>query len=719
MLDGNNRSDKAVMRLAGVIAAGTAVNVVLAFLAYRFELPLYIDTIGTVVVSAMAGLFPGILTAVATNALCGIFNNYSVYYTIINILIAITTVWYVGNGRMIHKKKIPAFILLLALYGGILGTAIQWLLIGQPQFKDVIDVSEFITAHTHIPYAISSTLINIGLNIVDKGLSVGAALLILQRVSDKMIFEIRNSGWRQTPLNDEKIKALKRMKYGKHSLNRRLTIMLTVASVMIAFVTTYAGIALYFGHMKGEYKENAIKAARFARDVVNAEMVDEYISSGEKAGTYNGPGYRETTRLFDSIKNSIPGIEYLYVYRIDNDGCRTVFDTDENFKENGVIGQFQAFDQSFMPYIPTLLAGEKMDVLENDDTFGYFLTAYEPIYNSEGRCVAYAGADASMSYMHGYMRDFTFRVMLIFAGFLILVLAYGMWMSRYFLVYPIGSMTALTNAFKNTGSDQENLDKDVKQIKELDITTGDEVEELYRTIRSMASGMAEQIRDIRHFADATAQMQNGLIITMADMVENRDSDTGAHVQKTAAYVKIILEGLRKKGYYPDKLTDKYISDVVMSAPLHDVGKISISDTILNKPGKLTDEEYTIMKTHTTEGKKIIEKAISTVKGENYLKEARNMAGYHHERWDGKGYPEGLKGEVIPLAARAMAVADVFDALSSPRVYKPAFPLQKTLDILNEGKGTQFDPKCIDVFMEALPEVKLILKKYHEEDHFEH
>ncbi|MBQ1881552.1 MAG: HD domain-containing protein, partial [Lachnospiraceae bacterium] len=224
----------------------------------------------------------------------------------------------------------------------------------------------------------------------------------------------------------------------------------------------------------------------------------------------------------------------------------------------------------------------------------------------------------------------------------------------------------------------------------------------------------EHLRSIRRLSDSTAKMQDGLIITMADLVESRDSDTGAHVQKTAAYVKIIVEGLKKKGYYLQKITPKFMSDVVRSAPLHDVGKINIPDEVLNKPGKLTDEEYEIMKTHTTAGKRIMENAISTVEGDNYLKEARNMAAYHHERWDGKGYPEGIHGEVIPLSARIMAVADVFDALTSPRVYKPAFPLEKALAILEEGKGTQFDPKCVEVFMDSLPEVKVILKKYNKD-----
>jgi response regulator RpfG family c-di-GMP phosphodiesterase len=194
-------------------------------------------------------------------------------------------------------------------------------------------------------------------------------------------------------------------------------------------------------------------------------------------------------------------------------------------------------------------------------------------------------------------------------------------------------------------------------------------------------------------------------------VESRDSDTGYHILKTADYVKVILEGLQKKGYYADKLTPKYIEDVKMSAPLHDIGKINIPDNVLNKPAKLTDEEYEIMKRHTTEGKKLMEKAISTVQGENYLREARNMAAYHHEKWDGSGYPEGLKGEVIPLSARIMAVADVFDALTAKRVYKDPMPFEKAMSIITEGSGSHFDPLCVEVFVDAEKEVRKIQKKY--------
>jgi response regulator RpfG family c-di-GMP phosphodiesterase len=326
--------------------------------------------------------------------------------------------------------------------------------------------------------------------------------------------------------------------------------------------------------------------------------------------------------------------------------------------------------------------------------------------------VAYAGADASMWLLSLDIRKFVLRMLMVFSGFIILIIACGLWVADYNIIFPIKTMARTANGFISEKMDQQELDEHVRNIRSINVHTGDEMEDLYNSICRMSSEMAEQMRDIRHYADNTTKMQSGLIITMADMVESRDSDTGAHVQKTAAYVRIILEGLKRKGYYSEKLSPEYMTAVEMSAPLHDVGKINISDTILNKPGKLTDEEYEIMKTHTTAGKNIMEKAISTVRGESYLKEARNMAAYHHERWDGRGYPEGLHGEVIPLSARVMAVADVFDALTSPRVYKPAFPLDKALEMIQEGAGTQFDPKCVEVFMDSLPEVKAVLKKYH-------
>ena len=276
-------------------------------------------------------------------------------------------------------------------------------------------------------------------------------------------------------------------------------------------------------------------------------------------------------------------------------------------------------------------------------------------------------------------------------------------------------MASLANKFAY--SEEENnddmMESSLNQILDLKIRTGDEVQKLYESFCKMTIDTVDHVNDIRHQSEAIEQLQDGLIVTMADMVEGRDSDTGNHVRKTAAYARIIMESLMSMGYYTDQLNDKYISDVEKSAPLHDVGKISVSDVILNKPGKLTDEEFAIMQTHTTAGKEMIDQVIQTVHGESYLMGGRNLAGYHHEKWNGKGYPEGLAGEEIPLSARVMAIADVFDALSSKRIYKDAMPFEKAVSIIKEDSGSHFDPKCVEAFLNSLDEIRAVLEQYNE------
>jgi response regulator RpfG family c-di-GMP phosphodiesterase len=172
-----------------------------------------------------------------------------------------------------------------------------------------------------------------------------------------------------------------------------------------------------------------------------------------------------------------------------------------------------------------------------------------------------------------------------------------------------------------------------------------------------------------------------------------------------------MNKLREKGYYKEQLTEQFMYDVENSAPLHDIGKIKIPDRILNKNGKLDDDEYEIMKTHTIAGRDIIEQAMQTVPRSQYLHEAKNLAEFHHEKWNGKGYPHGLAGENIPLSARIMAVADVFDALVSERCYKKAFSFEVAMEIIQKDAGTHFDPKVAECFIEAADEVRAVAEYY--------
>lgn len=198
-------------------------------------------------------------------------------------------------------------------------------------------------------------------------------------------------------------------------------------------------------------------------------------------------------------------------------------------------------------------------------------------------------------------------------------------------------------------------------------------------------------------------MQEDIIKMIANMIEARDENTGKHTERTSYYVKAILEKLKEKTGYKEKLSDDYVKNIISAATLHDIGKIKIPDAILNKPGKLTDEEYDIIKTHTTEGAKLIDMCENSFDDKEYLNIARQIILSHHERIDGKGYPNHLKDDEIPFPARVMAVADVYDALTSKRVYKEKFDRNLAVNILKNGKNTQFDGEILDAFLEYLEE----------------
>ena len=210
--------------------------------------------------------------------------------------------------------------------------------------------------------------------------------------------------------------------------------------------------------------------------------------------------------------------------------------------------------------------------------------------------------------------------------------------------------------------------------------------------------------------ERTAQLnrlQNSIVSVLANIVESRDKGTGGHIERTSAYIKILINEMKKRGVYADVIANWDIEKMISSARMHDLGKISITDLIVNKPGKLTDDEYEIMKTHAEEGERIIDEIIARTGDGDFLRNAKLFAGYHHERWDGKGYPRGLKGEEIPLHGRIMAVVDVYDALVHDRPYKKAFTDEEAVKIIMENSGTHYDPKIVEVFCEVKDKFKTV------------
>jgi HD-GYP domain-containing protein (c-di-GMP phosphodiesterase class II) len=194
------------------------------------------------------------------------------------------------------------------------------------------------------------------------------------------------------------------------------------------------------------------------------------------------------------------------------------------------------------------------------------------------------------------------------------------------------------------------------------------------------------------------ELKNAIMETIADLVEHRDDTTGGHVSRTSRYLKIVMELMLKEGLYRDQTESWDVNQLVLSAQLHDVGKIAIDDSILRKPAKLDADEFEKMKKHTTFGGEIIKEIQDKASESEFLNDAYVFAVYHHEKWDGSGYPFGLTGEKIPLPARLMAIIDVYDALISERPYKKAFSHEESINIIKEGKGTHFDPYLVDIFL---------------------
>lgn len=197
---------------------------------------------------------------------------------------------------------------------------------------------------------------------------------------------------------------------------------------------------------------------------------------------------------------------------------------------------------------------------------------------------------------------------------------------------------------------------------------------------------------------ALEHYHNEMVMGFSNLVENKDDNTGGHIRRSSAYATLIAENLRKNPKYKNIITRDYLSNLKKAAPMHDVGKIGIPDAILQKKGKLTDEEYTKMKEHSAIGGKIIKETFGHLFDEDFENMAYQVAMYHHEKWNGKGYPEKISGTDIPLCARIMSVADVFDAVSAKRCYRDAMPLEECYEIIDNGSGTDFDPDIVYAFM---------------------
>ena len=690
---------------ACLVIVGVAFNVVGSFLAGLAGIPLYLDTIGTLAAAYFGGYIPGIVVALLGSGLNALADPMNLSYTVLNVLMAVVTVYFKDNSWFKSKGKTVLAILIYAFIGGGLGAILTWLLYGFEAGTITSDIVAWFYNTGYFGRFMSQLLADYSVDVVDKAINVAALFLIDRLISSDMKSRLRYDAWSQAPLTDNAIRELHRGNSRGLSLRAKLVMVLSIASLLTAISAVFISYVLYKSSSLQQHSDYALNLASIVAGSIDGDKVSDYLEKAEDV-----EGYYETLEAMERIRDSSPYIEYLYVYTFEEDGCHVVFDLDNPVDHGYDTGYIVAIDPAFKEYEQDFIAGKEITPVVSNDEYGWLLTAYVPVKNSDRQVVAYAAVDLSMEHIQSYGRDFLVSQLALFLGVFIFIYAMGLSFAEYKIILPLNSMAYTASEYKEESRDA--MEKTARTLEKLDIRTGDEIENLYKAICNMTTSNLDYIEDINTKNNVINDMQMSLINVLADMVESRDQNTGDHIMKTAEYAKVIMEEMRLEGVYEDQLTDEFISDVYHSTPLHDIGKISISDTILNKPGKLTPEEFDNMKTHAAIGAQIIERVIDTVPGANkaYLKEARNLALYHHEKWNGEGYPMGLSGEDIPLSARIMAVADVFDALISERSYKKAFPFDEAIEIIRESSGTHFDPKVAGAFLSNLKEIRRIAEE---------
>lgn len=420
------------------------------------------------------------------------------------------------------------------------------------------------------------------------------------------------------------------IKESKHIKNRHLLFMILLALLMLFTVgAIVTASVVIINRTTREHRAHIIEnTAKLAVTCIDGDKVDYWMENGKDAD------YDATEKALSNIHKNTPYLQYLYVYQIKEDGCHVVFDFDSIDEETGELvegsefGELIEFDESWAEFIPVLLAGENVDLMETKDTFGWLLTDYEPVYDSSNKCVCYVGADLSMKGVHDYVRN-------------------------YVLV-----ITAIATVFLAGG-----------------IFLGIRIYIGARRADQMESLIERQKRD--------KQLTREIIEAFAKVVDLKDAYTQGHSFRVAKYTEMLARELG----CDEETIEKYHNIALM----HDIGKVGIPDNVLNKPGKLDDSEYNLIKSHTSRGYEVLQNI-------SLMPEIAVGAQAHHERPDGKGYPLGLKEDEIPRVAQIIAVADCFDAMYSTRPYRTRMNFEKVVSIIKEASGTQLTKDVVDAFL---------------------
>ena len=513
--------DKSFLKLAMICALGIILNVIGVILAKNFHLPFYLDAVGTVFIAALGGYVPGIGVGFFTNLIGALFDNSEIFYGMVSISLAIITAFLAGKGYYDKFPKILLTIPATVILTSFIGTLIE----------ELLSLSLSIESLASIKKIALHFLDNFTNEIPDKSLTIMLSFLALKLIPPDIKEKFRLFGKMQAPVSKEMRDAINTKSTFIMSLRTKLVFSLMFITIFVAVLISAISYTIYHDSSIEERKRIADGIISMVVNEINPKYVDEFLELGHQA-----EGYKEVERKLYKIRASNSDIKFLYVYKIEEDGCHVVFDLETPTIKAADPGSIEEFDPSFEKYVPDLLAGRPIPPIINDDTYGYLLTIYKPVYNSMGQCVCYAGIDFSMDLINDYGRMFIAKVIAIFSSAVILIFVVVLSLIENNIILPVNTMAycARNFAYDSEAAREHN----VERIKSLQIKTHDEIENLYSAFLKTTSDSMHYFENFRRSKIQLAVMHE---------LAHKDAMTGlknktAYIEKTAAFDEDIAEG---------------------------------------------------------------------------------------------------------------------------------------------------------------------------------
>ena len=453
-----------------ICTAGITCNIIGSFVAKYFYLPLYLDTYGTVFIAAIGGYVPGIAVGFFTNLIGSYFNEDEMYFGLVSISIAIVTTFLYKRGYYKNFSRILLTIPFTVFVTAFFGTVIEELIYINNPFESAYKFWFHYRADFFREFP-------------DKGSAILLAFFLLKIFPSDLKEKFTTLGKMQAPIPDDMRRKLRREGKFIRSLRSKMLLNLITITLLVAVAISAISYTIYQKSAVEDRKRIADGIISMVVGEINPNRVDEYLELGHKA-----EGYNEIERNLYRIRASNSDIKFIYVYKIMEDGCHVVFDLDTSTVEGSEPGEIQKFDESFESLLPDLLAGRPIPPIITDDTYGYLLTIYKPVYNNVGKCVCYAGIDFSMNDIFDYGRTFISKVIALFSGALIFIFVLVLTFIENNIILPVNTMAYCARNFAY--DNEEAREKNIERIKSLEIKTNDEIENLYSAfVKTTADSM--------------------------------------------------------------------------------------------------------------------------------------------------------------------------------------------------------------------------------------